>query len=199
MNLLKGSLLMIIYSWFRQKVEDAKMKDETRSQDDENDNQEKTEETVGTEQTTNTGSDEKNRFSKIKDKFNSSNLIAKLALINWAILFSGVAVVASISGGFGIYALLLMILGVLTSCICPCIGLGIAGGAVALWTTLVILNIYVGILALGIVAIISPIGLGLSLKQKNKIDNSLIYVFIGQLGISWSGLYFLFPLIEVLL
>jgi len=172
---------------------------ETRSQDDESDNQEKTEEIVGTEQTTNTGSDEKNRLSKIKDKFNSSNIIEKLVLINWVILFAGVATVASISGGFGIYALLLMILGGLTTCICPCIGIGIAGGAVALWTTLVMINIYTGIFALGIVAIISPIGLGLSLIQKNKIDNSLIYVFIfiGQLGISWAGLYFLFPLIEV--
>jgi hypothetical protein len=136
-------------------------------------------------------------FELMKDKMSSSNFIEKFAFINWIILGSGVFVAASLSGGFGIYALLLMILGVLTTCICPCIGAGIAGGTVALWSTLVIINIYIGIIALGILAILSPIGLALSLKQKNKIDNSLIYHFIGQLGISWAGLYFLFPLIEV--
>ena len=140
---------------------------------------------------------EKSRFANFKEKFESSQPLEKLALANWMILGAGAVVVGSISGGFGIYALLLMILGLLTSCICPCIGIGIAAGAAGLWATLVILNIYIGIITLGIVSLLSPIGLIFSLKQKDKIDNSLIYVFIGQLGISWAGLYLLFPLIEV--
>ena len=141
--------------------------------------------------------DENNRSSKIKAKFNSSNSLEKLSLINWYILGGGVAVVASISGGFGLYALLLIILGILTSCICPCIGLGIAGGAVGIWALLVIINIYTGIFTLGAMAILSPIGLVLSLFQKDKVSNLLIFSFIVQILISWIGLYFVYPLIEL--
>lgn len=151
-----------------------------------------------------TGSDEKNRFSKtkdkfskIKDKFNSSNLIAKLALINWGIIAFGIAAIVSLSGGFGIYALLGIILGVLTFFICPCIGLGIAGAYAGIWTILVMINIYIGIIALGIVAILSPIGLILSLMKRGENPKKVIYFFIAQLLISWLGLYFLYPAIEL--
>jgi len=137
------------------------------------------------------------KLSKIKEKFKSSQALEKLCLVNLYILLTGIFVVASISGGFGITAIVLMILGVLTSCICPCIGLGIVGGAGSIWATLVIINIYIGIITLGIVSVLSPIGLIFALIQKDKIDNRLIYIFIAQLCISWAGLYFVFPLIAV--
>tara|TARA_B100000902_G_scaffold12252_1_gene14880 strand:+ start:12506 stop:12916 length:411 start_codon:yes stop_codon:yes gene_type:complete len=129
------------------------------------------------------------------EKENTSG-IQQFSKINWYILGGGVAVVASVSGGFGIYALALIIIGLLTSCICPCIGLGIAGASAGIWTLLVLINIYIGVFTLGVVSILSPIGLIISLFQKNK-NGGVIFSFILQLLISWIGLYYVYPLIEV--
>ena len=130
------------------------------------------------------------------NEINEISGVHKFSKLNWYILGGGVAVAASISGGFGIYALALLIIGILTTCICPCIGLGIAGASVGIWSLLVIINIYIGVFAFGLVGVLSPIGLIIALFQKEK-SSSLIFSFVSQVAISWVGLYYVYPLIEV--
>jgi len=127
---------------------------------------------------------------------NETSGIHQFSKVNWYILAGGVAVVASVSGGFGIYALAMFIIGLLTTCICPCIGLGIAGAGVGIWSLLVIINIYIGVFTLGVVGVLSPIGLFITLFQKEK-SGGLILSFVSQLIISWIGLYYVYPLIEI--
>jgi len=74
--------------------------------------------------------------------------------------------------------------------------LGIAASGAGIWSLLVIINIYVGVFTLGVVSVLSPIGLIIALFKKEK-SGSLILSFICQLIISWVGLYYVYPLIEV--
>jgi len=130
------------------------------------------------------------------EEVNQASGLQQFSKINWYILGGGVAAVASVSGGFGIYALALLVIGILTTCICPCIGLGIAASGAGIWSLLVIINIYIGVFTLGVVSVLSPIGLLISLFQKGK-SGGLMLSFVCQLIISWVGLYYVYPLIEV--
>lgn len=130
------------------------------------------------------------------EEVNHSSGLHQFSKINWYILGGGVATVASVSGGFGIYALVLFVIGILTTCICPCIGLGIAASGAGIWSLLVIINIYIGIFTLGVVSVLSPIGLLIAVFQKER-NSGLILSFVCQLIISWVGLYYVYPLLVV--
>ena len=136
------------------------------------------------------------RFSNFKTKYNQSDFPAKFALIGWWTLLAGIVAATSLSGGFGMYALLLMIIGLLTCILCPCIGGAIIGGTAAIWTTLVMINIYIGIACLGIMGVTSIIGLIASI---NRVKTSVVVQLAVQLIIAIVGLYFLYPLIDLLL
>ena len=135
-------------------------------------------------------------FNNFKSKYSTSDLPAKIALIGWWVLLAGIASAASLSGGFGVYALLLMIIGLLTCLICPCLGGVIVGGAAGIWGTLVMINIYIGIACLGIMGITSLIGLIASI---NRVNKGVIIQLISQLIIAAVGLYYLYPLIDLIL
>jgi hypothetical protein len=97
----------------------------------------------------------------------------KLGILIWGLGITAAGVVAF---GFGIYYLLFLILGSVCLITCPCIGIGILGGTVGIWASMLYLAggilKYTSAIAT-IFGILSPITL---IQESNRNEETIVMV-----------------------
>jgi len=138
-------------------------------------------------------------MTKVKSKYFQGKENAELIVkFGWLFLATGILSLFSLSGAFAIYALILYLISIVTCCICPCIGAGGIAGTTAIWTLLVVIDIYIAIGFLILIGITGFIGIIYSLLFRTNNRKGVIISGAIQIAIAIAGLRFLYPFFSLL-
>jgi hypothetical protein len=116
-------------------------------------------------------------FSRKYLEYRERDLVGKFAFLNFALIYLGVVIFFVVTGTVSFYALIVFAVGILTSCICPCIGLGMSASAVAIWFQLLQFYYTVAFILLSIVSILSVCGLVVSAFDR-KVRNKTVMLYL---------------------
>jgi hypothetical protein len=127
--------------------------------------------------------------------FKNGNISEKLLSASTLILVAGVAVIFTLGGPITIYSFWLFVAGVLTSCLCPCIGFGMAGSAIAAWAWFAYTVGSISFYLLIVVCILSFLGILTNTFMKSIRNKSHIIYFSVYLVFSFFICNALYPIV----